>query len=327
MTVSPESQSQTADLDNGTAGIDTDTAGATPAAQSSFPVRRVSFADPLDGLTKHFAKDSNIVISHLLVQLSTVFPAGEEFFVRSVRAFRDDITDPVLRKEIANFIGQESVHGREHREMNERFQELGYRTMKTDRWTDWRLKKVTNTQSPILCLAVTVALEHCTAVLAEMMLETDASDYLGHPGVQSFMLWHALEESEHKSVAFDVYKAVGGSEEMRVKVMRAMLRIFTARAVGLTAWSLLRDRETYRRGRLRRDLAAFRKSPLLDRKRLQALLDFNRPDFHPNDHETAHLVDQWREELFGPDGTLTPHLGGSARAEAAAMSGAAASAA
>ncbi len=281
---------------------------ATDVATDSFPVRRVSFADPLQNLPKHFALDENLVLSHLAVQLSALFPAGEDFFVRSVRAYRSELHDPELKKQVSSFIGQESIHGREHREMNERFDALGYRTSGIDSRLDKRLHRMTERQPAILCLAITAAIEHFTAVLAEVMLDTDGRTMLGHPGIQSIFLWHALEESEHKAVAFDVYRTVGGTEKMRIKTMRAIRRAFIGRTASLTVLSILRDRETYRRGRLLRDLRAARKAPLFDRTVWRSLCDYDRAGFHPNDHETSHLVERWREELFGTNGTLTAYV-------------------
>jgi predicted metal-dependent hydrolase len=77
--------------------------------------RRVSFDEVLANLPKHYAGEGDLIMSHVLANLSAVFPEGEDFFVRSVRHFRDDIDDPVLRKQVAGFIGQEALHGREHR--------------------------------------------------------------------------------------------------------------------------------------------------------------------------------------------------------------------
>ena len=42
--------------------------------------------------------------------LSMTFPAGEGFFIESVKLFRDEITDPKLKQEISDFIGQEGIH-------------------------------------------------------------------------------------------------------------------------------------------------------------------------------------------------------------------------
>ncbi|NLV54340.1 MAG: metal-dependent hydrolase, partial [Acidimicrobiales bacterium] len=66
---------------------------------------------------RHFA-DGDLVMSHVVSVLSGLFPEGEDYFVRSVRHFRDRIDDPVLKKQVAGFIGQEAIHGREHRDLN-----------------------------------------------------------------------------------------------------------------------------------------------------------------------------------------------------------------
>src|SRR5437868_9008314 len=95
---------------------------------AAVPMREMEFDASLDDLPKHFARDGDILGSHILTVLSSVFPDGEDFFVRSVEAVRDRIDDPELREDVEGFIGQESMHGREHRILNERLAELGYPT-------------------------------------------------------------------------------------------------------------------------------------------------------------------------------------------------------
>src|SRR3954465_14658249 len=84
------------------------------------PMRTPAFDPWLEDLPKHFAADGDIVTSHVLAVLSSVFPDGEDYFVRSVAAVRDQIENPRLREDVDGFIGQESMHGREHRALNER---------------------------------------------------------------------------------------------------------------------------------------------------------------------------------------------------------------
>src|SRR5436309_12688173 len=99
------------------------------AAQSqTVPTRHMEFEARLQDLPVHFAADGDIVRSHVLAVLSSVFPDGEDYFVRSVKAVRDRIEDPLLRRHVEGFVGQESMHGREHRVLNERLAELGYPT-------------------------------------------------------------------------------------------------------------------------------------------------------------------------------------------------------
>ena len=162
-------------------------------------------------------------------------------------------------------------------------------------------------------LAATAALEHFTATLAELVLSSeDTRDKFGHEGVKSLFLWHALEESEHKAVAFDVYKAVGGSERTRVFTMK-LLRV--GFVIGMTVqmiFSLFGDRATYRRGNLVSSSRRLRRSPLMSRELWDQLRDYDRPDFHPDDRDTTELVERWRAELFGDKGTLNERLVGGA---------------
>ena len=273
------------------------------------PTRRISFEESLRDLPKHYAIDGDLILSHVAASLSAVFPDGEDFFVRSVRNFRDQITDPDLKRQVAGFIGQEAMHGREHRAFNDRLDQLGYPTKRFERFTRKGLAIRERLLSPTSNLAATAALEHFTATLAELVLSSEETrDLFGHDEVRNLFLWHALEESEHKAVAFDVYKAVGGSERTRVWTMNFITFGFI---VGMTLQivvSLLGDRDTYRLGKLRRSWRRVRRSPIMRREMWRQLRDYNRPDFHPDDRDTTELVVKWREELFGTQGTLNDKL-------------------
>jgi uncharacterized protein len=277
------------------------------------PTRRISFEESLQEVPKHFAADGDLILSHLAAGLSAVFPDGEDFFVRSVRHFRDQITDPVLRRQVAGFIGQEAMHGREHRAFNDRLDQLGYPTKRFERLTKKGLAIRERLLSPKSNLAATAALEHFTATLAELVLSSqETRDLFGNEEVKHLFLWHALEESEHKAVAFDVYKAVGGSERLRVFTMNLLTFGFVAGMTAQVVLSLLLDRATYRRGNLRRSWRNFRRSPIMQRRLWEQLRDYNRHDFHPDDRDTTGLVGYWRDELFGEAGTLNDKLATSA---------------
>ncbi|HEX3796664.1 MAG TPA: metal-dependent hydrolase [Acidimicrobiales bacterium] len=277
------------------------------------PTRRMSFEESLRELPKHYAADGDLIGSHLAAGLSAVFPDGEDFFVRSVRHFRDQITDPALKRQVAGFIGQEAVHGREHRVFNDRLDELGYPVKRVERLTKWGLQLRERVAPPKANLAATAALEHFTATLAELVLTSEeVRGLFGADAVRDLFVWHALEESEHKAVAFDVYKAVGGTERMRVWTMNFMRYGFVVGMTFQVLVSLLGDRETYRRGVLRKSWRTFKTSPIVSRKLWDQLRDYNRPDFHPDDSDTNALVEQWRTQLFGAEGTLNDKLVGAA---------------
>ena len=281
----------------------------TTSAPRKVPTRRISFEASLQDLPKHFAAGGDLISSHVAASLSAVFPDGEDFFVRSVRHYRGEITDPELKRQVTGFIGQEAMHGREHRAFNNRLAELGYPTKRFERWTERGLKARERFLPPVSNLAATAALEHFTATLAELVLSSDEVQAMfGHQEVKNLFLWHALEESEHKAVAFDVYKAVGGSERVRVMTMNFLCVGFVGGMTFQVIVSLLGDRDTFRRGKLRKSWRAVRSSPLMRRELWRQLRDYNRPDFHPDDRDTSELVERWRTELFGEHGTLNDKL-------------------
>lgn len=271
--------------------------------------RRISFEASLQDLPKHFAADGDLILSHLGAALSAVFPEGEDFFVRSVRRFRDQITDPNLQRQVAGFIGQEAMHGREHRALNDRLDRLGYPTKVVERITRRFFAIRERVMSDKANLAATAALEHFTATLAEVVLTSEETRRLFGPSeLGNLFLWHALEESEHKAVAFDVYRAVGGTERMRVWTMNVIRFGFVVAMTLQVTASILGDRTTYRHGNLRRSWRDFRRAPIVQRPVWHRLRDYNRPDFHPDDSDTTELVERWRNELFGETGTLNDKL-------------------
>jgi predicted metal-dependent hydrolase len=276
------------------------------------PIRPMEFNQWVAGLPKYFAADGDMVMSHVLATLSSTFPEGEKFFVRSVAAARDEITDPVLRADVEGFIGQEEMHGREHLVLNDRLAEHGYPTRGIDSYVRglyWVRERI---QSKKVNLAFTAALEHYTATLAELVLDDEqARAAVGTSTARDILTWHALEESEHKAVAFDVYKAVGGGEAMRIFIMflTDLLFLFETGVMGVI--SILKDRDAWRHPvKLARSFARLPRSPFVSMKALRILAEYHRPGFHPNDRDTTQLIADWREALFGRDGQLNDVLAG-----------------
>lgn len=281
-------------------------AAATP--KRTVRTRRIRFDYPRGSLRRHYV-GGDLVMSHIVAVLSATFPEGEDFFVRSVRRYADQVTDPELKKQVAGFIGQEVTHGREHRELNERLQEMGYPTRFVDRVVRKSLARGERFMSGLQCLAMTAALEHYTAALAEKLMTSErAQAILGGTEVRNMLLWHALEESEHKAVAFDVYRAAGGSERMRIAVMRMVTFGFLARVFLFTVISLSRDRAAYNPVRLVRSVWALRRSPFIERDMIARIREYNQVGFHPDQNDNSELLARWTAELFGAEGQLTDHL-------------------
>lgn len=135
--------------------------------------------------------------------LSTTFPKGEAFFVESVRAFRDG-APPKLADEIRAFTTQEAIHSREHDAFNKRAADNGYDLNRLEAQVEKRLA-VTRGRPPVVSLAATMALEHFTAILAHQLLADPRHLNGADKEAADLWRWHALEEIEHKGVAYDTW--------------------------------------------------------------------------------------------------------------------------
>ncbi|MDY6799260.1 MAG: metal-dependent hydrolase [Pseudomonadota bacterium] len=163
--------------------------------------------------------DRDITKTLVMTAQSCTFPEGERFFIRSVRNFQDKVKSPTLQKAIRGFIGQEAHHGNAHEDLNALMASRGLPTRKIENFVKNGLAFRERIMSPERRLAMTCALEHFTAMLAELVL-TDPEFLKGmDTRVRALWVWHAIEESEHKAVAFDVYQETVGDYWIRSSQM------------------------------------------------------------------------------------------------------------
>jgi hypothetical protein len=188
--------------------------------------------------------------------LSTTFPAGEAYFVESVRKFREG-APAKLAEEIKGFTTQEAIHSREHDAFNKRAANAGYDLTKLEERVNQRLA-LTRERPPIVSLAATMALEHFTAILAHALLANPRHLAGVDKEVADLWRWHAVEEIEHKGVAYDTWlHATRGWPRYKRWKLKARVMLFVTRnfvvdrtagalelmrqdgVTGLKAWSLL----------------------------------------------------------------------------------------
>jgi predicted metal-dependent hydrolase len=237
--------------------------------------------------------------------LSLLFPEGERFFVDSVKKHKDLITDPELARAVTGFIGQEAMHGKEHRAFNELLVEHGFPAAPiVDRRLRRFLGRVRKTLSPKSQLAVTCALEHFTSMLAEALLADPRMREDMDPSIRPLWLWHALEESEHKAVAFDVYEAANGGFARRVLLMLLTTVVFFSVQAMVHAWMLSQRRVLLRPWRWARGITRLWLYPGYLARLVPAYLAYFAPGFHPDDRDTRALLESWRTQLFGEGGLL-----------------------
>jgi uncharacterized protein len=225
--------------------------------------------------------------------LSATFPIGEAYFVESVRAFREG-APPKLTEEIKAFTTQEAIHSREHDAFNKRAEKSGYDLSKLEQRVAERLS-ITRGRPPIVNVAATMALEHFTAILAHQLLANPRHLDGAEPEAADLWRWHAVEEIEHKGVAYDTwlfatrdwprYKRWRVKAKVMLLVTRNFLVDRTAGAIelmrqdgvtGLKAWWLL--------------MAYLWVRPGMFRKIGGAWLSYFLPGFHPWNVDDRHLL-------------------------------------
>lgn len=253
-------------------------------------IRPRKFDRDFANVPRHWFANS-IVGTAISNGVNMLFPAGERFFVRSVKHFLPRITDENLKREIKGFFGQEGRHAAAHDDFNAIMRTQGFaidtflrRFEATMKWLEARTK-------PELRLAVTAAAEHFTAIMAEGAFTDDALD-LAAPEMRDLLAWHAAEEIEHKAVAFDVLQAIDPNYRTRM----LGLAFATIALASFWTWGtvmLLRQEDITLREIMRELGEERKKDPILRRVFLRGIREYMRRDFHPNDNDHAGLAEAW----------------------------------
>jgi uncharacterized protein len=243
--------------------------------------------------------------------VNLLFPAGERFFIRSVRHYLDRVS-PELQAQVKGFFGQEGRHAQAHEKLFDTLREQGYDIDSIlERYERVAYEHIEKKSPRALRLAVTVALEHFTAILAEDALTTDELSH-AHPEIRHLLEWHAVEELEHKAVAFDVLKEVAPSYFLRMAGI--LLATLTLGGFWLWATSLLLEQEGSSLRKASKELTALRKQgeregkigdkdkalspgPVATRVFLRGILEYMRPSFHPMDRDHRALIAKTLDRL------------------------------
>jgi predicted metal-dependent hydrolase len=267
--------------------------GAAPPNPDVFPVRKLGIS--FDEVPRRWFYDS-VLVSDLINALNLLFPAGERFFVRSVKHYLPQVRDAGLRARVRAFFGQEGSHGHEHERAFEMLEAQGY---EIQAWLAWYERFaygfLERLVPPKIRLSVTVALEHFTAALAEVPLTREFFEH-AHPRMRELLRWHAAEEIEHKAVAFDVLKEVDPRYWVRmvglvlagVTLMgfwRSAAMMLIRQERGYTKADMLRERQEARaRGQNRMPL-------------FWAVFSYVRPGFHPDQIDNRELAREYLERI------------------------------
>ncbi|WP_180062167.1 metal-dependent hydrolase [Acinetobacter sp. YH12120] len=281
-------------------------------AGASFPVRRMNFN--FDAVPEYWM-NGNAGLTHFMTALSALFPAGEKFFIDSVRAVRyhpmlKDNAD--LQKEISAFIGQEAMHTHEHVGFNASAQKFGHDVDTLDCYTDTviqttrkfmaKLAKPIGITQKMVDLTATTALEHFTATIASQLLtNSHIQELMTDDTMKTMWLWHAIEENEHKAVAYEVFEGVFG-KGLKAYALRtsslviSMLTLFFVQNYFL--WRLLKQDKQLNLENLRMIYRyAYSPSKGIITGMGKEMLFYFKPNFHPNDFDTTTLLNTWKAKL------------------------------
>jgi len=260
--------------------------------------QRMGFEFSQESTPKYWLADSYF-ISHVMNAMSILFPEGEAFFVEAVRNYRDQITDPELKKEVRGFIGQEAMHSLEHEKLNQHVRDQGMPVDELEGQLTMLLDFFKKNLPHRHQLAATCGLEHFTAMMADALLERSDVREDMHESMQKIWVWHAVEETEHKGVAYDVFQAVGGTYAERAFYLAfttAMLGVVTTYFSTRMMWQ---DRENFTLKDAGKSLWRMWGYNGVFSSMVPTWLEYFKPNYHPWQHDNSELIARFKPQIEG----------------------------
>jgi len=238
--------------------------------------------------------------------LSMSFPVGEQFFIDSVRnGFKllAAAEQQRFQAEVQGFVGQEATHRRLHGLFNDHLEKQGL----VNAWGPRALERMKRLEGldPRHAVAITAANEHFTAILADWILRNPDRAASEDTRLTTLWLWHGAEESEHKSTAFDLYQALGGTNEWRLKWFRRTTFFFLADTLRQTVNNLAHDGTLWKWSTWKSAASYLFGKRGLVRQTYGPWRDYLRADFHPRQHDSS-ASERWladHTDRFVPVGT------------------------
>ena len=220
--------------------------------------------------------------------LSMSFVVGEQYFIDSLKQalpLMNEADRARLEPEIRGFIGQEATHRHLHGLYNKQLERQGFDNA-FERRAAARIRANADI-NPRNHVGATAATEHFTAVFASWLMKHPEALDGADERLKKLWLWHSAEEAEHRAIAFEVYKAIGGDHRWRLRTYRYVTFTFLSDVFRQTINNLYRDRALFKWSTWSSCWQhLFARDGLL-RGNLPAWKDYFRPDFHPLDHDAS----------------------------------------
>ena len=232
--------------------------------------------------------------------LSLTFPDGERLFIDAVRHYRSEVSGK-LAEDVRGFIAQEAIHSREHHTLNQLIDRERYPVAEIEELIKERVA-FSRSRGPMRMLIATIALEHFTAMMAEAHARHRDLFGAADPGIERMWRWHAMEETEHKAVAYDVFMHATRHWPAwrrylrRTLAMAVITYLFTRNIAHYAALLLQADGYSYKEALKAVKAYVWRKPGLFSRN-ARTYFAWYRPGFHPWDQDNRALVAEWKTEF------------------------------
>lgn len=241
--------------------------------------------------------------------LSLTFPDGERMFIDAVRHYRDRV-DGKLAEDVKGFIAQEAIHSREHHLLNTLIDRDVYPVADVEGQIKERVA-FARSRGPMRMLMSTIALEHLTSMMADVHAANQTLFDGAPPGVERMWRWHAMEETEHKAVAFDVFMAATKDwtpfqRYFRRCLVMAIIGVLFPRNIARYAAHLLQADGYSEKDALKAVKRFLWREPGIFGRGWKIFFAWFRPGFHPWDHDNRALVTRWRTEFDADVSTAVP---------------------
>ena len=232
--------------------------------------------------------------------LSLTFPDGERLFIDAVKHYRGEITGK-LAEDVRNFIAQESIHAREHHALNQLIDRDRYPVREVEDFVKERVA-FSRSRGPMGMLISTIALEHFTAMMADAHARHRNLFENVDPNIERMWRWHAMEETEHKAVAYDVYLHATRDwsplkRYLRRTIAMAIITVLFTRNIARYAARLLQADGYAPKQALKAVNDYVWRKPGLFSRGWRTYFAWYRPGFHPWDHDNRALVADWKAEF------------------------------
>lgn len=251
---------------------------------------RINYDEP-NNISKHWVKNDGF-LSHWMNAYTLTIPGGEDFNVRTIRSYIDEISDANLKNTAQGFIAQELSHGKAHEQFFSVLEKQGYNIrifLSVYKFLSFKVLEPLSTK--LSKLAFVVAVERINELIAEVNLEHKILDESPAEAANLYK-WHFAEEIEHKSVAYDIYQDVSGNRFMLAYstllcyVINLMFLMLGTTVCMIQDGSILNPKNWLRGFRY-----FFTKEKFFWRV-TWGCIELQKKSFHPSQSKNLHLADE-----------------------------------